>query len=154
MDEIDEKLRDVYDRIDKATERVETRITIAVNDKIAAVKNLLDISTTARHETIVNEFGRIDKEAGKCLTRCSMNVDSFNKRINALEEDTHARADCECLKLNIGGRVQELETWKKMNWQRTIIYATTAMVAVIQIISWLSTMYDKIPKGTTPKVPL
>lgn len=120
MDELDEKLKDVYDKMDRQKDKIliqieksEHRSEKLVNEKLEALKQLIDQSNTARSEQINTELARLRN----CGTSCAENCARFRCGYDA--------------------RLNTLENWKSLNWQRTIIYAGVAVVAAVQVFDWL-----------------
>ena len=120
MNEIDEKIQNVYEKLDVTEgrvlaeiERLEQRTTRDTNEKLNALKDLINTTTTARNETLALELHRIQKDKDFCSGNCANTVKGFNKRIT------------------------DLETWKTFNWQRVIMYAVIAGFTAIKIASWI-----------------
>jgi len=120
MQEIDEKLEAAYEKMERQEERIiskidksETRSKEGTNEKLKALKELIDASNTARSESINSELARMQKCSEECQKNCVVNRGAFAERLKVLEN------------------------WKAMNWQRTIIYAGTAIVASFQVFGWL-----------------
>jgi len=120
MQEIDEKLEAAYEKMERQEERIiskidksETRSKEGMNEKLKALKELIDASNTARSESINSELTRMQRCSEECIKNCAACRNAFDARLKALEN------------------------WKAMNWQRTIVYAGTAIVASFQVIGWL-----------------
>lgn len=82
-----------------------------------------------------------DKEFSKIHIRIKELEDKLNKtreeldtKIDSLEMDTESNHN------NLKTRFTVLENWKSMNWKQTLIWGACAVVALIQLLSWLQKM--------------
>jgi len=123
MDELDEKLKDVYDKMDKQKDKLiieidksEARSEKLFRDKLLALKELIDQSNTARSEQVNSDLSR--------LKHCS---DECGKK-------------CEGFRGGYDSRLKQLEDWKTLNWQRTVIYLGVAVVAAAKVFDWLKAL--------------
>lgn len=123
MDELDEKLKDVYDKMDKQKDKLiveidksEARSEKLLRDKLLALKELIDQSNTARSEQVNSDLSRLKSCNDECGKKCEGFRGGYEKRIKTLED------------------------WKTLNWQRTIIYAGVAIVAAFKVFDWLKAM--------------
>jgi hypothetical protein len=120
MDELDEKLKDVYDKMDKQKDKLiaeidksEARSEKLFRDKLLTLKELIDQSNTARSDQVNMDLSRLKNGSDDCGKRCEEFRGSYERRLRAIEE------------------------WKTLNWQRTIIYVGVAIIAVIKVFDWI-----------------
>ena len=123
MDELDEKLKDVYDKMDKQKDKLiieidksEARSEKLFRDKLLALKELIDQSNTARSDQVNMDLLRLKTCSDECGRRCEGFRGGYDKRLKSLED------------------------WKTLNWQRTIIYAGVAIVAAAKVFDWLKAL--------------
>jgi len=123
MDELDEKLKDVYDKMDKQKDKLiveidksEARSEKLFRDKLLALKELIDQSNTARSDQVNMDLSRLKNGSDDCGKRCESFRGGYEKRIKTLED------------------------WKTLNWQRTIVYLGVALVAAAKVFDWLKAL--------------
>jgi len=123
MDELDEKLKDVYDKMDKQKDKLiveidksEARSEKLLRDKLLALKELIDQSNTARSEQVNSDLSRLKS----CNDECGKKCEGFRGVYD--------------------NRLKQLEDWKTLNWQRTVIYLGVAVVAAAKVFDWLKAL--------------
>jgi len=120
MNEIDEKVQGVYSRIDKVEERLiqlvdkaKANIKEDIDSKIEAAEDLINTTSTVRTKSVEKDLNKLEQHSRDCAISCA---------------DYRSKIDT---------RLQSLEDWKNANWQRTIVWATVAIVAAVKIIDWM-----------------
>ena len=120
MNELDEKLEAVYDKMDRQKEKIvneidksEARSRTYSLELFTRLKELIDSGNTARSEQVDTELDRLQNCGNDCVKRCTAHKETLEVRLKSLEK------------------------WRDLNWQRTIIYAATAVVAAIKMFEWL-----------------
>jgi len=146
-DSPEERRRSVYEamerlegRVEESIGRVEDRLITNIKEKLEALRDLINSTTTARQVTIDTELQRIEKTNTSCSNKCELRRGEIYSRLKEVE---NAKADKVELALLVA-RVLALEDWKKANWQRLVIYLVVASVAAVKVLEWIRPLLKPI----------
>ena len=146
-----EEVEAVEERLRKEAEKVESRAVSIAIDKLNALKELINQSTTARQETVIAELSRIQRENGICAGRCELAKSGFTKQIkdindelDKLKSEAQTKNLTEFQHKELSDRITILENWKSSNWARTVTYIGAATIVSIQALYYLYNIIEKV----------
>jgi len=146
-DSPEERRRSVYEtmerlegRVEESIEKAEKRVMVSIKEKLEALRDLVNSTTTARQISIDTELQRIEKTNTSCSTKCELRRGEIYSRLKEVEQGKVDKVELALFKTEYGllvARVVTLEDWKKTNWQRILIYLAVASVAAVKVLEWI-----------------